>query len=792
MKSAKSHRLPSHSDVQAGFIPLNAETGNEINLGMQEIFLTGRIMATGARLIMRHTFVSSETKPAEIVYAFVLPRDAALRRFKIAGTGFTASSELKETEAARKIYEDGIEEGHLSTLAQQYRDGYINLNVGNVRPGEKITVHLELVAGVDLRDDGLRFRFPFTLAPCYHSKMKAVQVDDNSAEIELPEKEFGDLILPPFAKDAAALHQVGFDLSVQMPGAVAEAGSPSHAINVKTMNPQRIAIRLAPGYDIPNRDLVLDIRMKSSFSGILCGTDRKGRAQLAAVVASDRFGEAGKDLRRMVFLFDRSSSMEGEPIRQARNAVLACLGALSAADQIGFVAFDSSIEVFKDALAETNTQTREALREFIEKVDARGGTELFQGLKAASELLGRTGGDIFLLTDGQVSATETIIQQTKALGIRIHCLGIGSASQDRFLNQISRETGGISRFVTPRERVDKAALELFAAIGRPVATDIKVQLQGLGDATLSPEPATTVFSGHPLVVYGESAQGNGQLVIEWAHEDKSESIVLPVNASDSADAETLKLLRGARLITDLESRLGADTERDAAERRESKRVARLLAELGQTYGLANRQLSLVAVVERAGDKAGQLPATSIVPVGMPQDTGFDSYFGRDKVLRYASISRPSSGICCDCASSYDADVKDEILFSLQPRKRKSDTTDLCMELAKRIQPDGGLPGKTDEERICHSLVALLALLESDMAKAFRPHIDRLADFLESGVCSALGEEHIEVTSKILGYACAHRPIAGQWIRIAETLILKGGGKLETIWQELDQVMLCKP
>src|ERR1035437_7577094 len=124
MKTAQSHQSPLPPDSKTSFVPINAKNGKEINLAMQEIFLTGRILATGARLMVRHTFVSSETQPAEIVYTFVLPRDAALRRFKITGNGFTARSELKETEEAQKIYEEGIEKGHLSTLARQYRDGY--------------------------------------------------------------------------------------------------------------------------------------------------------------------------------------------------------------------------------------------------------------------------------------------------------------------------------------------------------------------------------------------------------------------------------------------------------------------------------------------------------------------------------------------------------------------------------------------------------------------------------------------------------------------------------------------
>lgn len=65
----------------------------------------------------------------------------------------------------------------------------------------------------------------------------------------------------------------------------------------------------------------------------------------------------------------------------------------------------------------------------------------------AVKVLGNKSGDIFLLTDGQVWGTDEI--PAKTTGIRIHCLGIGAASQDRFLTLLARETGGGKPFCRP-------------------------------------------------------------------------------------------------------------------------------------------------------------------------------------------------------------------------------------------------------------------------------------------------------------------------------------------------------
>lgn len=114
---------------------------------------------------VRHGFRSAESRPVEVVYAFALPRDAALRRFRMWGEGVSVTSDLRPTEEAEGIDEQALAEGRLTSLARHFRDGVVNLAVGHLQPAEAVCIELDLLAGVDLRDDGWRFRFPFTLAP---------------------------------------------------------------------------------------------------------------------------------------------------------------------------------------------------------------------------------------------------------------------------------------------------------------------------------------------------------------------------------------------------------------------------------------------------------------------------------------------------------------------------------------------------------------------------------------------------------------------------------------------------
>ena len=262
---------------------------------------------------------------------------------------------------------------------------------------------------------------------------------------------------------------------------------------------------------------MLDVAAEKSVAGSLAGSDREGKGRFAVVMPSETFGARPETGRKLVLVVDRSGSMQGKPMAQAIRAIEACLGGLAEDDRFGLIAFDDKVETFRHTLAAGTIPEREAARKFLAGIDARGGTELARALLEAAKILGSGGGDILVMTDGQVFGTEKILEQARGAGVRIHCLGIGSASQDRFLAMLARHTGGVSRFLTPRERVDLPAVDLFASVGRPVASGLSVE----GAIAVTELPAN-VFAGTPLVFFGEAAL-DSTLRIQWSRGERRDS-----------------------------------------------------------------------------------------------------------------------------------------------------------------------------------------------------------------------------------------------------------------------------
>jgi len=772
------------------FSVCSAADGRDARLAMQELWLTGTILPVGAHLVVRHGFRSAEDHPLEVVYAFMLPRDAALKRFRVVGAGFDVHSELRPVAEAQEAYEAGLEAGHLATMARTYRDGIVNLTVGNLKPGEDVQVMIELLAGVEARDDGLRFRFPFALAPAYHAQTRAFFDDTATGELELPNAPFDDLVLPVWKQDASSLHRVGFDLDVRLGGAAVEVSSPSHAIRCLTRDGD-VRVQLATEGDVPNRDLVLEARRDAAAVLSYAGTDARGRGRFAVLVPSTVFGEPLEAHRRVVFVLDRSGSMSGAPMQQARNAVKACLGALSEQDTFGIVAFDSTSEQFRPSLLNGTMENRDAAARFLDTVHARGGTELAQGLDAAVLLLGDQGGDLFLVTDGQVFGTEDIIARVRRCNARLHCLGIGSASQDRFLALLAQETGGVSRFATPRERVDMETLRLFSSVAQPVARELRCVFEGLQEPVLEPQPRDVVFQDNPLLLFGScAADGPGALVLTWNHARETRSHRILIDAKADGLGETLRQLQGARLITRAQS---AWETPDGTWREALEHVSR-------EYELSSRVMTLVAVAARAGDAAGEMPETRVVPVGMPEGVQFESYFAPSPLLLCSPdyredvlFQRVDSWFFAVCAEPAPVSAPRGGFVRKSKRDSGGDAQahmDDMVALAGLLEPDGGMPGDSPAARVAASLALLMALLQegnTEQCGPFAAHVRRLLDFLRRVDATALDAEQNGLLAAVLRrreVSAGHRR---DWQRLVRR-IREGGMPSAVVWKKLRQLI----
>jgi Ca-activated chloride channel homolog len=628
------------ASIQSTPSAVKTTAGHAVPLAMQSLCVTGTVLPAGAELKVVHTFRCAVEEPIEVVYAAMLPRDAVLRRFTIEGEKFKVESELKSRDEARRVYEEGIEAGHLSALMESHVDGLTNLTVGQVRPGETVTVTLEVVAAVEHRPDGFRFRYPLTVAPSYHPDMKATIDAAGLCRIDLPGIDPG-LVLPVWSSDPSLMHRVFMDVSVEagVSEGTAVISSPSHRIAL-SVGADGVC-HLLPSADgqleaAPNRDLVIDVAAQME-PVVFDGGDATGagprwlavippRAAAASLGAPlDESGNPTGEMarRRVCLVLDRSGSMGGTKMEQAKRALNAILDDLAPTDTFAILAFDTTVDTFagpKQGMASGGAD-RDRARSWLARIQPRGGTEILQALQESGRLLGGQG-DVLIVTDGEVSDTGPIVEKVAEMGIRVHCLGIDSASQDRFLHALSKRTNGTCTMVGPREtgNIVESALRIFRGARKPIAVNETLVVLGKDGSSIRID-VPTVWPSEPLVVFGPEGSAAPAGLAFVHHEDRPLKMALR-----SAPPGLPGLLWAGRRISVLESRY------DVADRSVQPTIWKELLKVSLAFGVASRAASLVAVVSREGDRAGTMPQQQVAVAGLPEDLDPAAYGFEPNVL----------------------------------------------------------------------------------------------------------------------------------------------------------------
>jgi Ca-activated chloride channel family protein len=148
----------------AGFGALKTVAGL---LPLKALEIEARIVGLVAETTLRETFVNAFPEPLEAVYIFPLPPSAAVTQFTMTAQGRRVEGTLMERTAAHEAYREALRDGHRAALAEQDRQDVFTISVGNLPPGEAVTVDLRLASRLPCEDGEVTFRFPLVVAPRY-------------------------------------------------------------------------------------------------------------------------------------------------------------------------------------------------------------------------------------------------------------------------------------------------------------------------------------------------------------------------------------------------------------------------------------------------------------------------------------------------------------------------------------------------------------------------------------------------------------------------------------------------
>lgn len=624
-----------HPDHQAGLGTLATERGN---LPLEEIDVHARITGLAVETRVRQVFGNPHDVPLEATYIFPLPDRAAVTGMRMEAAGRVVEGVLKERQQARDDYDRAVVAGQRAAIAEEERPDAFTIRVGNIAPGERVTVRLILAGTVPYEDGAARYRFPLVVAPRY---IPGSPIDGPVGDGVTPDTD----AVPDASRITPPVLLPGFPnpvrLSIVVDMDTAGSGPPWNEIRASlhqvtvTESDGVARIELGEGHRA-DRDFILRWRPRggddavagslafapdtdpgTGFSGDPGEADRSGgEGTFQLTLLPPEVPGSGRP-RDVVLVLDRSGSMAGWKMVAARRAAARIVDSLTATDRFAVFGFDNIVERPRElahGLVAASDRHRFRAVEFLAGLGARGGTEMLRPLREALALLEASGHRdrvLVLVTDGQIGNEDQILRELAAslASVRVHAVGIDQAVNAGFLSRLAVAGGGRCELVEGEDQLDEAMERIHRRIGTPVVTGLRLQADEFDIDQVSPGRLPDLFAGTPLRVTGRYRGVPTTVTITGRRPDGRDwRVRVPASRTNNP---ALAAVWARSRLRDLEDRYVATA---APEQREA--LERGIVATSLRFRVLCRFTAFVAVDSRVTDQGGQ-PHRVVQPVEIP-------------------------------------------------------------------------------------------------------------------------------------------------------------------------------
>ncbi|BAY29513.1 hypothetical protein NIES2107_13560 [Nostoc carneum NIES-2107] len=621
---------------QAGGLYIQTSNQQQIAFPLKHTEVQAQVAGNISRVEVTQSFKNPFTTTLEAVYIFPLPDEAAVDDMLIRIGDRTIQGSIKKRQEAQQIYEQAKKQGQTAGLLEQERDNIFTQSLANIKPGEQIDVIIRYTESLQFTAGNYEFVFPMVVGPRY---IPGTIIEDNtqgggSAAAPMLQNQDTDLVPDASRLNAPILpagtrshHDINVTVEIDAGVEIQDISSPSHQIQI-AYEGQRVKVKLAGGDTIPNKDLILryQVASKSTQATVLSQNDERGGHFAVYLIPAVQYRPEQMVPKDMVFLIDTSGSQSGAPLMQCQELMRRFINGLNPDDTFSIIDFSDTTQQLSPVPLPNTPQNRALAINYINQLNAGGGTEMLRGIRAVLNFPVTDPGrlrSIVLLTDGYIGNENQIlaeVQRQLKPGTRLYSFGAGSSVNRFLLNRIAELGRGMARVIRYDESTDQVVEKFFRQINNPVLANINLQWEGNGASpVMYPSTPPDLFAEQPLVLFGRKPDSRaGKLHITGIAAGGTRyqhTFQLDFTATGNP---AIAQLWGRSRIKDLMNQMVSG---------ETKLGIEAVTDTALTYQLLSQYTAFVAVSDDVRVNPSEASVSVQVPVEMPEGISYEGIFG---------------------------------------------------------------------------------------------------------------------------------------------------------------------
>jgi Ca-activated chloride channel family protein len=406
-----------------------------------------------ATTTIKQVFFNPTNRQLEGYFLFPVPKDVVISKFTMDINGVKHEAELLDATKARKIYEEIVRRSKDPALLEYYGKGMFRVRIFPILAQKEQKIELTYTETLSKNNGTIEYSFP-------------MNTEKYSAK---------------------PIQQVSFKIDIDGKEKLKTVYCPTHKVEIIRKGEQKATVGFEATNVKSDRDFKLYFNLDNNKLGLsLLNYKATKEDGYFFINLSPGFGNEQEVVAKdIVFVMDKSGSMAGDKLEQAKKALRFCVENLNKNDRFEIVPFSTEASSLFGKVEPFNAANKQKAIDFIEDIHPIGGTNIEEALDlalSAQQSDSKRPFFVIFMTDGKPTIGETeedpLLKKVAAMNkenVRIFTFGIGTNLNTHLLDKITESTNAYRTYVLPDEDIELKVSDFYSKASSPVLTDIKIE-----------------------------------------------------------------------------------------------------------------------------------------------------------------------------------------------------------------------------------------------------------------------------------------------------------------------------